>query len=107
MKLVYSTNDYTTANELTSALEAAGVPVHLAGEHVARLPGFAARFAPNALGVWILDESQMERAIKVMVERNLVLVSDNATQIAPRSSFWVKVGIVLIIALGVVLVIKL
>ena len=107
MKLVYSTNDLATANELTGALEAVGVSVHLAGEHVARLPGFGARLTPNALGVWILDESQMDRVVKVLNERNLVPVSDSATKTTHQSGFWVKIGIVLVIALGVILAIKL
>jgi hypothetical protein len=107
MKLLYSTNDLVTAKELASALEGTGIPAHLAGEYSARMPGFGARLTPDALGVWVLDESKMSQAVEVLRQLNLVVQPGRELQSTGATSFWIKAGIVLIVALGTILVLTL
>ena len=67
MKLIYSTDTLARAEELSSELSQIDIPIHISGTNAAELPGFSGNYRDSSVGVWLIRESDLPRAIEVMI----------------------------------------
>ena len=68
MELIYTTDNITVANKLSARLTASSISNYIAGEQTAH---YLASRNPAAIGVWIHNAEDFERAYKLMIKIGL------------------------------------
>ena len=72
MQVVYSTNNLSDANRLSSILSSAGIQNHISGTNSAQIPGFSAARTPSSISVWVANSSDLPQAEQVMLAASFI-----------------------------------
>jgi len=105
MELIYSTNDLSEAQRLSSALTRAGLLNSVSGANSAQLAGYLASAVPSSIGVWLASASELPRAREIMLATGFVIDTPARSESAAwYSSAWVKLAVALAVTVIVALV---